>query len=119
MITKTFEIRDRMTFIPVIAVKLEPGCERDRYLLARAGYGVSGLRQSEYVLLAQINGGLGRVSCDPHDWGSSARTYQVAHDYIIKHFNELESGAVVDVEFILGETAEAKRSEEETAPLYE
>jgi hypothetical protein len=117
MITKAFEIRDRATFIPVIAVKLEPACERDRYLLSRAGYGVSSLKQSEYVLLAQINGGFGRVSSDPHDWGSSARTYQVAHDYIIKHFDALESGAVIDVEFILGETTEAKLSEAETAPL--
>ena len=34
-----------------------------------------------------------------------------AHAYIAGHFEELESGAVIDVEFILGETAEAKKSE--------
>ena len=50
---------------------------------------------------------------DPFAWGSDTRTYQVAHQYIIDHFDELESGAVVDVEFILKETTEPKKSERE------
>jgi len=34
-----------------------------------------------------------------------------AHEYIEKCFDELESGAVVDVEYILGETNKMKQSE--------
>ena len=111
MIAKTFEIRDRATFIPVLAVKLEPGCEADRYLISRAGFSPDPERQSTFVLLAQIYGGEGKCSSDIYYWGNNPRTFQIAHNYIIKHFDSLESGAVVDVEFILGETSEPKQSE--------
>ena len=109
MMTKTFEIRDRSTFIPALAVRLDPGCERDHYLLARAGYGVTPDRQHEYVMLAKLAGDDVRASHDPYDW--SNRTMQTAHQHIIDHFDKLASGAVIDVEFILGETAVAKVSE--------
>lgn len=39
METKTFEIRDDGTFIPVIGIRFDPDCERDRYLFGRAGFG--------------------------------------------------------------------------------
>ena len=106
MITKMFEIRDRATFIPVLAIKLNPGCEPDRYLLARAGY----VHASEYVLLVKIDGGKGSSNCDPYGWGAT-RTMQVAHLYIIKHFISLNSGDVVCVEHILGERETPKISE--------
>ena len=109
MITKTFEIRDRATFIPVLAVKLSPACERDRYLLECAGYGRTQGEQSSYVVVTQINGGSGRIECAPFSWGG--RTMPIAHQYIQKHFDELDSGAVVDVEFVLGETLQPKQSE--------
>ena len=108
MITKTIEIRDRMTFIPAIAVKLEPACERDRYLLARAGYGVHHSDQARHVLLTALGGG--RCTYDPHDWGD--RTMSAAHMWVHDHFDEIESGAVVDVEYILGERGEPAVSEQ-------
>ena len=111
MITKTFEIRDRNTFVPVLAIQLEPGNEADRYLLARAGYGLTRDDQARYVQLCRVNGGYGSSTCDPYDWGAGARTLPVAHQYLIEHFAELDSGAVVDVEFILGETDAPKVSE--------
>jgi hypothetical protein len=116
MICKTFEIRDRGTFIPVLAIKLEPGCEPDRYLLGRAGFGTTPEAQRAYVQVVRIAGGSGHSSCDPHDWPGGARSVPIAHQHIIEHFDSLESGAVVDVEFILGERAEPKRSERETEP---
>jgi hypothetical protein len=109
--TKMFEIRDRSTFIPVLAVNLWPKDERDLYLLSRAGYGSTPDRQGEYILLARIDGGNGKAACDPYDWADGARTLQVAHDYIIKNWNTLPNGAVVDVEYILGETKEPKVTE--------
>lgn len=113
MIAKTVEIRDVATFIPALAIRLEPVTEQDRYLFGRAGYGTTAMRQAEYVLLARIAGGNGQVTCDPYDW--TTRTMQHAHQWLIDHFDEIESGAVVDVEYILGKSAAPKRSESETA----
>jgi len=42
---------------------------------------------------------------------SLARTMLEAHRHVAAHWNELQSGDVVDVEFILGETAAPKVSE--------
>jgi hypothetical protein len=111
MESKTFEIRDAGTFIPVLAIKLSPGCEPDRFLLGRAGYGIRPEKQAEYVMLCKIDGGEGFSTCDPYAWPGGARTFPVAHRYIIEHFDEMESGAVVDVEFVLGITKEPKTSE--------
>lgn len=109
MIAKTFEVRDSATFIAVLAVQLGPTCEPDRYLFARSGYGTRPEDQATYVQLIKLAGGEGRSDCDPYSWGN--RTMEVAHSYIIKNFAELKTGAVIDVQFILGETKEAKRSE--------
>ena len=113
MKAKLFEVRDRATFVPVIAIWLNPESEAERYLLARAGYGVMPERQREYVLMAGIDGS-SKITYDIYNWGDN-RTRQVAHDFIIKHFDELESGEVIDVEFILGETNEKKVSESVTS----
>lgn len=112
MICKTIEIRDRGTFIPAMAIKLQPRCDADRYLLARSGYGVHAERQAEYVILMRIDGGEDlKGQCDPNAWGDCPRTMLEAHCWIALHFEDIESGDVVDVEFILGETASAKISE--------
>lgn len=105
---KLFEIRDRGTFIPVAAFKFDPQSEAERHLLACAGYGQVPLQQREYVLLCQIDGGGGRVCSDPFDWPGEARTLPAAHAYIQEHWDALQSGEVVDVEFILGETTHPK-----------
>jgi len=116
VIAKTIEIRDDGTMIPALAVKLTPACEADRYLLARAGYGVTPERQGKYVLLIRITGGSGQSECDSSEWGDGAGTMSVAHQWLIDHFDEIGSGAVVDVEYILGETAAPKRSGAEAWP---
>ena len=114
MEAKTFEIRDKMTFIPILAVRLNPNTEQDRYLLARAGYGKNRESQREYVQLIRINGGDGNSDCDPHGWGN--RTMITAHQFIIEEWDSLASGAVIDVEYILGEATTVKRSESEGWP---
>ena len=106
MTAKMFEIRDDGTCIPILAVRLDPTNESERWLLSRAGFGSSAEDQCKYVQLCQISGGEGRTACDPYDWVS--RTYGVAHKYIIENFETLTSGDVVDVEFILGETPSSK-----------
>jgi len=49
------------------------------------------------------------ANCDPYDW--ICNTWRVAHSYIEEHWEELKSGDVVDVEFIMGLRSEAKKSE--------
>ncbi len=108
---KTFELRDRMTFIPLVAVSCKAGdganiehYVADEYLLRRAGYG----SEFQTILLTRLDGG-GKAYCDPYDWCD--RTFSQAHLYIEQHWDELTSGDVIDVEFILGETTAPKISE--------
>ena len=110
MEVKLFEIRDKATFIPVLAVKLCPRSEEERWLLARTGYGTSPLRQSEYVLLFKLAAGTGQATCDPYEWGDGG-TMGPAHNFIQTTWHLLKSGDVVDVEHIRGESETPKRSE--------
>lgn len=105
MQVKLFEVRDSGTFIPMIAIQLSSRNEAERFLLSRAGYGRTQFDQ--YVLFAGLEGG--KICYDQYDWGN--RTRATAHDYIITNFDSLESGEVIDVQFILGETPTKKISE--------
>lgn len=125
---KLFEVRDRMTFMPVIAVKLmhggggDPRADAERWLLRRAGYAeeqIDPLTQiplhlEPYVLLTKLDGDV-HTEYDPYAWGN--RTWTTTHDYIIKHWDTLESGQVIDVEYILGEAGAPKDSERVTHGL--
>lgn len=107
MNSKTIEIRDRGTFIAAIATQLEPSNEKDRYLLARSGFGRMAGEQKAYILLARFSDS--RCNYDPYEWGG--RTMPVAHEYLIGNWESVKSGDVLDVEHILGESPEPKRSE--------
>lgn len=105
MKAKALEIRDVATFIPALAVDINPDNDQQRYLMRRCGYPCDGRPN---VILTMLSGD-GKANNDPHSWGG--RTYPVAHNYIIDHWDELSDGDVVDVSFILGETKEPKVSE--------
>lgn len=110
MKTKVFEVRDKATFIPVLAVQMAfPAAEPRRYLMRRCGYPAD---PPFSVLVTRLEG-KGQATADPYDWRD--RTMRVAHDYIREHFADLEDGAVVDVEVVLGETQTPKASERFTA----
>lgn len=107
MVSKVLEVRDRATFIPVLATKL---ATEDRveawYVHWRAGHP----RSYHNVALVRLDNGEGRT--DPYEWISGTpRTIPVAHEYIATHFDQLNSGDVVDVEFVLGESTTIKPSE--------
>lgn len=106
---KLIELRDRGTFIPIMAIKLGSEIEKERWLLSRAGYGVTASEQSEYVLFARLGGGL--ISYNPSSWPAPVRTYREAHRWLIEHWDEMPSGGVLDVQYILGETDRPKESE--------
>jgi hypothetical protein len=122
MIVKAFEVRDVGTFIPVIAIKMIPSQEgeggrfdQERYLLARAGYGPDPRADPCVVLCRMEASGVDRnATYDPYSWGN--RTMTTAHVHILEHFDEMFSGDVVDVEFIVGITKKPKLSERTQLP---
>ena len=116
MITKAFEIRDAATFIPVIAIKMVPDyvfrhdeTNPERYLLRRAGFGFDD--PCVIVCRMEASGVDRNATYDPYSWGGGSRTMTVAHEHIRKNFDNLNSGDVIDVEFILNETQKPKVSE--------
>lgn len=104
MQVKLIELRDRMTFIPCFALKPAPGRnEFEEFLLGRSGYDP----ENPMIIFGRLDSGKG-VS-DPHDWND--RTFQQAHNWLIANWDTFTTGSVIDVQFILGETKEAKKSE--------
>jgi len=119
---KLIEIRDRGTFIPAIAIRVEPYpepypgttqlmtstkdliAEAESYLLRRAGYS-SGL---PCVLFTRLDCD-GPINFESYDWGD--RTYQTIHNHLEMNWGLVISGDVLDVEFLLKETTEPKVSE--------
>lgn len=119
MQTKLFEVRDRMTFIPVMAIQLTslrtaPLLLKEKYLLSRAGFGLTEMEQGEFFVLIHLEGE--KLTYEPHAWGN--RTMQEAHKYIRENWHLLMSGDVIDVEYILKETNNPKESEFLSNPLY-
>lgn len=118
MDVKLFEIRDAGTFIPVYAFRCRPSdsseaaheAHRENWLLWRSGF--SNMADDHHVILGRLEAaGVNRnASYDVHAWGG--RTYPVAHQHIVDNWNQLKSGDVIDVEFILGITKAPKTSEQ-------
>lgn len=110
---KLFEVRDEGTYMPAFAIRCDPANEAEFYMLARAGYGQSAHRQSQFVLFARESDG--QLHYDPAFWGD--RTRQTAHGYVRDHWDALQTGDVVDVRVCLGETDTPAKPEREVDPL--
>lgn len=114
MEVKVFEIRDRGTLIPVMAVRLAGRTEAERWLLERGGFSgpcAEPDATEPYIVLAKLIPDI-EAQYDPHSWQmKNARTMPVAHLHLLTHWHQIASGDVVDVEFLLGERAEPKVSE--------
>lgn len=108
MEAKALELRDKCTFIAVLAVDMNPTPQNDRqyYLLRRCGYPCDGVPN---VIVTRLDGNGTHAFNDCYQHGD--RTWRVAHEWIIDHWKELSDGDVVDVEFILGERDKPKLSE--------
>ena len=104
MITKIFEVRDRATMIPVMAVKLVSEDSHVEKLIRRSGFMEDGID----ILVTKLTDE--KIHYSSMIWGGS-RTMVTAHNYITANFDDLKDGQVIDVEFLLGETAEPKESE--------
>lgn len=112
---KLFEVRDRATTIPMMAVALMHRNEAEAFLLRRSGYATEQIGTElpegyeRYVILVKLDGV--EAQYDPYSWPGRTRTIPVAHKFIIENWSQLTSGNVVDVEFLLGERPRPKVSE--------
>lgn len=111
--TKLIEVRDEGTTIVCIAMKPTPTTEAEEWGWSRTGYGLTPADQNAYVLLGPLGGGHGLLTCDPfkHPGAPTRRTLYAAHTWLKQNWSQVQSGDVVDVEFILGETEHPKRPE--------
>ncbi len=106
MKVKVLEVRDEGTFIPMLCVDMNHDNNAQHYLLRRCGYPCD---EHPNILITRLSADGTPAWNDPYAWGG--RTFPVAHDYIIKNWETLKDGDVVDVSFILGETTKPKISE--------
>lgn len=119
MEVKLIELRDRGTFIPMMAIRLTWRDLTERFLLRRAGFGDEQIApesssEEPYVIMCSLVDGDIGAQYDPYHW-KNQRTFGTSHRYLIKYWNVVQSGQVVDVEYILGETQQPKQSELITA----
>jgi hypothetical protein len=105
MVTKAFEVRDRMTFIPALAVKLESTDPVEIWIMWKGGYHPQA--NETFVVMVHLGRGEGKI--DAFEWKD--RTMSEAHKYVAKNFDKLKTGDIIDVEFILGETTVKKTTE--------
>lgn len=106
---KLLEVRDRGTLMPVMAIRPMGTNDAEHWLWNRSGYGGNTETQQTYVIIVDMSEPPGVINYDPYSWDN--RTLRTAHRHIAEHWNELASGAVIDVEFILGESQQPKISE--------
>lgn len=114
---KLLEVRDRGTLMPCFAFKPNEAYRtpnscptlamaKESFLVGRSGYG----GECDAVVFGSLVEP-SRCQYDCYAWNDGARTLKVAHLYVTEHWDEIESGDLIDVEFILGETKETKKSE--------
>jgi hypothetical protein len=106
---KILEVRDCATLIPMLCIDMnEPANEAQRWYMRRMGYPLDGRPN---IAITHLRAGGDPLWNDPYGWRGGARTYPVAHEYIIEHWTELRDGDVVCVETIAGERDTPKISE--------
>jgi len=123
---KFVEIRDAGTLIPALAFSVSASIESERWLMERAGFGRDVATQMEYVFLLALESG--RANWDPFEWPENPRTLRIAHLALAGRlpeqfqergngvaFDVIESGDVLDVEYVLGLKDVVKKSERLTS----
>jgi len=106
METKIFEVRDRATTMPAVAILMQPTNRREHLILRHAGYSCS--PGDDVILFGHLEGG--KFAYDVYEWNGNS-TRMTAHDYISKNWAKLNSGDVICTEFIRGERTEPKETE--------
>lgn len=99
---KIFDVVDRDVLAHVLAVPMwSDFTEKEGEILRSAEFNVGW--RGRHVLLGSISGdGVGMITADPSKW--AGRSMTIAHAHIRDNWDQLESGDVIDIRFILGET---------------
>ncbi len=107
METKWLEIRDDGTRIPVFAFTTAQFYEpKDTALIRHAGLQIG----AHHLIVGRFHPSA--MNVDAYEWRSRGiRTMFEAHIWLAEHWTEVKNGDVIDVEFILGETARPKTSD--------
>jgi len=103
---KLFQVRDSGTNISVLCIEVDLSVTStfEYQILRRAGYG-----DQKLIIYVPLVDNSNTSTYDPHSHHN--RTRILSHKYIIEKWNDLKSGSVIDVEYILGETSEEKHFE--------
>ena len=115
METKLFELRDEGTFISALVVRLTGESQRENWQLRRGGFSQGQIDEGKDFAMVHLSAGIGGV--DPFRMGGGTRTWPTFYRYIRENWDLHNSGDVIDASFILGETFEVKRSEQELSSL--
>ena len=97
MIIKLFELRDEGTHIPIFSFRSQSDNPRESLIFQRGGY----LKGSRLIIMGALSGKI--CTYDPGYW-ENGRTMRIAHQYLYEHWDELESGDLIDIRFIMKET---------------
>lgn len=108
METKILELRDRATFIPVVAIYLDyhNASEEERYLLGSTGWG-----GGPWLMLAKL------IDFNFTDYYTSQVWMNRAHDHIKENWHSIPNYAVVDMEFVRGESVAPKQPQRLEDPM--
>jgi hypothetical protein len=90
--SKMIEIRDRGTCIAAMAIKMAPCDATEQRFMRHCGFPADG---SSVILMSLYDQ---KATNDPYEWsalGKGTRTFQIAHDFILNHYDEITSGQVI------------------------
>lgn len=107
METKMVEIRDSGTTIAALAIKMTGANDIEKRFLSHCGYPLKDPKHFSVILVKLSDC---RSTNDPYEWGGG-RTMPNAHIHIIKNWDSIIPGDVIDVEVILGERETPKSPE--------
>jgi len=124
---KLIEVRDDGTTMPCMVTALCANAtmeEAERWLTRRGGWGEDQIGLYFAALCPENNEYAVGVVGHPyiHTWSQAqhSRTLKVAWEWVQTHWDEVSSGDVVDVEFLLGERKTPKLSDRlHGTPEYE
>lgn len=105
--SKFVAVMDRGTRLPLIAFKVSPDNMKECVMFQTHGFGIN---PHEHTFFYSINSGT--CSYDPYKMGDRY-TLTPACVYIRDHWDEIESGSVVDAEHLRGETDDPRQWEGE------
>ena len=99
--TKIFAIHDVMTLVSMMVQRLVPETLQEELILSRAGY----REIDNYFFFSTFRDEMGEFTYDVYKL-ENQRSFGTAARYIKQNWDELESGELIDIEYILGEIDE-------------